>query len=80
MAFSEQSFREYIQTHFGVQEDEYDKGTLLFSSGILDSFNLVSLMSYIEREAGFRINPTEVSLDNFDSIDRILRYVERRAR
>lgn len=79
MALSEQSFHDYIQNHLGVCADEYDSRTPLFSSGILDSFNLIALMTYIEHEAGFRINPAEVSLDNFDSVERMLRFVERRS-
>ena len=33
---------------------------------------------FIEKEGGVRLNPTDVSLDNLDSIERILRFVEAR--
>jgi len=50
----------------------------LFSSGIIDSFALITLMTYLESQCGFRIAPMEVTLDNFDSIERILRFAERK--
>jgi len=52
--------------------------TLLFSTGVLDSFSLVDLIAYVEKEEGITINPTEVILDNFDSVDRIVRFVEKK--
>ena len=55
--------------------------TPLFSSNLLDSFSMVDLIMFIEKESGVRLDPTDVSLDNLDSIDRILRFVDvRRSR
>jgi acyl carrier protein len=50
----------------------------LFSTGVIDSFALITLMTYLETQCGFRIAPMEVTLDNFDSIERILRFAERK--
>ena len=52
----------------------------LFSSGIVDSFTPITLMTFLESQCGFRIGPMEVTLDNFDSIERILRFAERKTR
>jgi len=51
----------------------------LFSSGIIDSFSLVSLMAFIEDKGNLRINPSEVTIDNLDSIERILKFVDSKA-
>jgi acyl carrier protein len=56
----------------GLSDDE-----ALFSSGLLDSFGMVELMSYIEVNAGIRFDPDDVSFQNLDSINRILAFVER---
>lgn len=71
--------------NFFAQELELDTGTiaedtLLFSSGIIDSFALVSMMMFLESEASIRIAPSDVRLDNFDSIERILAFVEQAQR
>ena len=50
----------------------------LFSTGIIDSFALITLMTFIESQCGFRIGPMEVTLDNFDSIERILQFTARK--
>lgn len=57
---------------------ELDDETPLFSSGLIDSFALVDLILLIERECRIRVGPTEVTLDNLDSIARILRFAGNR--
>jgi len=47
---------EFIRDEFLDDPDtEIDEHTKLISSGIIDSFSLVSLQSYIEREFGKKI-------------------------
>ena len=50
----------------------------LFRSGTVDSFAPITLLTFLESQCGFRIGPMEVTLDNFDSIERILRFAERK--
>lgn len=66
-----------LETELGVDMDDIDDDTALFSSGIVDSFALVTLMMHLEREGGFRINPADVTLDNLDTLGRILAYCNR---
>ena len=68
----------FIEDELAV-DAEVSEDTPLFSSGLIDSFSLVSLMTYIEDRAGIRISPGDVSLSNFDSIGRILNYLHRAA-
>jgi acyl carrier protein len=72
-----QTLVDFLETELGVEMDGIENDTPLFSSGIVDSFALVTLMMHLEREGGFRINPADVTLDNLDSIDRILAYCNR---
>ena len=39
---------------------------------------MVDLIMFIENAAGLQVHPADVTLDNFDSIDRILAFVEAR--
>ena len=50
----------------------------LFSSGVVDSFTPITLMTFLESQCGFRTGPMEVSLDNFDCVERILQFAERK--
>jgi len=76
MALTFAELSRFIEDELAV-EAELAENTPLFSSGLIDSFSLVSLMTYIEDEAGVRISPGDVNLENFDSIGRILGYINR---
>jgi len=52
--------------------------TPLFSDGLLDSFHLLELVTYIEEVADMRISPMEVTLHNLDSIEKIESFVARK--
>ncbi|HRM74635.1 MAG TPA: phosphopantetheine-binding protein [Paracoccus sp. (in: a-proteobacteria)] len=66
----------YVQTELNAGED-IAGDTELFSSGMLDSVSMVGLISYVEDKGGVHIQPGDVTLDNFDTIDAILEYVTR---
>ena len=68
---------EFLETDLGVDVEGIDLDTPLFSSQLVDSFALVTLMMFLEREAGIRIAPADVNLDNMDTIGRMLAYVSR---
>lgn len=68
---------EFLDSELGVETDDISSHTALFSSGLVDSFALVTLMMHLEQLGGFRINPGDVTLDNFDTIDKILAFVRR---
>jgi acyl carrier protein len=65
----------FLGGELGVDTATVSDDTPLFSSGLIDSFSLVRLMVFLESEGQFRINPTDVSLDNMDSVARIVRFV-----
>jgi acyl carrier protein len=71
---TEDNLREFLRDEIGVETTTLSRDDLLFSSGLIDSFSLVTLLAHIERVCGFRIGPTDVNLDNFDSLGRILAY------
>jgi acyl carrier protein len=68
---------QFITDDLGVEGDSIAPDTPLFSSGLIDSFSLVSLMSFIEAEGGVSIAPTDVTIENFDSVERILAFLAR---
>lgn len=51
------------------------ESTALFSDGTIDSVGMIDLIAFIEQETGIEVGQADVTLDNFDSIDRILAYV-----
>lgn len=61
-----------------VPQPEVDDN--LFELGVLDSFNVVDLVSVLEGECGIDIPDADVGAANFQSINAIEHYVERQKR
>jgi acyl carrier protein len=78
MVLDRENLRRYLHEKQGLEPEDFEDDTLLFSSGLIDSFSMVDLIIFIEDTGGLRVHPADVTLDNFDSIDRILAFVETR--
>lgn len=78
MALSFEDFRRFLIDELGVEDDNLAGNTPLFSSGVIDSFSLVTLMTFIENSGEVSILPSDVTLENFDSIDRITQFISQK--
>ena len=67
----------FLKTQFAIEEKDVDENTGLFSEGLLDSFSIVDLVVYIENTSGIKMQPTDVNLDNLDSVAKILNFVSK---
>ncbi len=52
--------------------------TVLISSGLVDSFNLVDLAMFVEERFGVKIDDTELTADTFDTLDQLSSLVDSR--
>lgn len=77
MALTADQLYSFLDEDIGLDISNIKPDDLLFSTSIVDSFALVSLMTFIETEEGVRISPWDVNLENMDSIERILAFVEK---
>jgi len=68
---------EFIRDEFlddpGTQIDE---NTKLISSGMIDSFSLVSLQSFIEKEFGKKIPAPRITAESFDTIKQMIQIID----
>lgn len=64
---STEEIRTLLETTFGLQSGELRDDTPLFSSGLLDSFHLVEMISVLEKSSGRKIKPGEINLENLDT-------------
>lgn len=67
----------YLRDELGVDVTDVGPDTPLFSTGIIDSFALVRIIGYLEESCGLEIPAVDVTLDNLDSVARMLSYAER---
>ncbi len=67
------ALRRALVGRFGVKGSLEDD-TGLFSEGLIDSLSVMDLVAFVEEQLGCPIPPAEITLDNFDSINRIARF------
>jgi acyl carrier protein/D-alanine--poly(phosphoribitol) ligase subunit 2 len=79
MAVTYERLVNFLAEELAVDPAELKPTAPLFSTGIIDSFSLISLLTYIETEGGFTIDPADVNLENFDNLERMLKYASRMA-
>ncbi len=70
---------DYVTREYLEEGDDRVVGvdTPLISSGIVDSFSMVSLKLFLERRYSLRIPDADASTEAFDSVERIAALVER---
>lgn len=75
MSLTKDMLIKYIYDDLNIDEP-LDSSSGLFSTGIMDSVGMVSLIAFVEERAGIRVQPGDVTLENFDTIDAIIAYVQ----
>jgi acyl carrier protein/D-alanine--poly(phosphoribitol) ligase subunit 2 len=68
---------EYVKNEY-VDDDETEIGpdSPLISSGIVDSFSMVSLKTFLERRYKISIPDARATPEAFDSVNKIVRLVK----
>jgi len=78
MVEAKQMIRAFIIEEFEVNKDKLSDSKPLFDSGIIDSLGMVKLTAFIESTFKIAISPSEVTMDNFDTVDKIAGYVDKK--
>jgi acyl carrier protein len=71
--------REYIRKNFLYNDSQplADHQSLL-GTGVVDSTGILELITFLEEEFGLHFKDEELVADNFDSVDRISSFVEKK--
>jgi acyl carrier protein/D-alanine--poly(phosphoribitol) ligase subunit 2 len=70
----------FICNRFLHGETDLDVNESLFASGIIDSLRLFELIAFIEKTFAVSVNMSEVTIENFDSVNSIAKLVEKKLR
>ena len=62
------------------EDTEISDDEPLFSGGIIDSMDLLELVVIVETKFETKISPGQLTLENFDSINKIVKFSETLAR
>ena len=73
--------RKLIEDNFTIPSEwhELPDDLGLVEHSVLDSLDMLTLVSLVEKEFGIHVNDEDVVLDNFGTIGSIAAYVDRRA-
>jgi acyl carrier protein len=61
-----------------AEDEEFGPATDLLRSGLLDSMGVVQVVDWLEVRLSIEIDPADVTIEHFRSVDTILAYVDRR--
>ena len=68
----------YVQEEVCVVELSLQGDTDLLLTGAVDSLGVIRITQWLEDETGIEVDPADVTLENFQTIDRMVRYAKRR--
>jgi acyl carrier protein len=66
-----------IETTY-AQESDVKEDTLIFVEGFFDSMGFLLLISFIEEKFGLKVDDTELLEENFESINAIAAFIQRK--
>lgn len=69
---------DYLRDEAGI-EKEIEVDDSLVEGGIIDSFDIVALSTWISQTYQIKINALEVNLDNFDSVSKMVSFIAKKA-
>ena len=63
---------------FGDAEPLSDDAVSLLDNGIVDSVGVLEMVAWLEENHGLKVEDQELVPENFDSVERLVRFVERK--
>jgi acyl carrier protein len=67
---------DYIKSEFASDSDVDLATANLLEEEIIDSLGIFTLVSFIEDKFGVSVDPEEVNLENFETVDSVTKLVE----
>ena len=71
---------EFITRNFMVEREEIDLDKSMIDEGIIDSFGLVEIATFMEIEFGMKITEEQMIRENFGSVNKIVGFIQREAK
>ena len=63
--------RGWLAEKSGLTASDIADDRRIFTDGLLDSFDLVELVSFVEQQTGKRVRPLDINMRNFDTVAQI---------
>ncbi len=66
---------DFINTDVSVSSEPIEADTDLLLTGTVDSLGVIRITQWMEDELGIEVDPSDVTLDNFQTVSRMMRYL-----
>jgi acyl carrier protein len=74
----ERDVRTFITENFILDGEHLESDAALTGRGVLDSMGVLELIMFVEERYGVKVPDEDTVPENFDSIDRIVGYLDSR--
>ncbi len=64
----------FINSEIAISTDPVEPETDLLITGAVDSLGVVRVTQWLEDELGFEVDPIEVTLENFQTVTKMVSY------
>ncbi len=71
------SLLNFITKDFMVEKEDIDLEKSMIDEGIIDSFGLVEIATFIENEYHFTITEDKMTKDNFGSVNKLVNFIKK---
>lgn len=80
MSEIENKIRQFLAENFILSEqlDQLGSDDSFLDNGIIDSTGILELIFFVEEQFGIQVDTSEVLPENFDSINRLTAYIQRK--
>jgi acyl carrier protein len=65
----------FINTDVSVSPEPIEAETDLLLTGAVDSLGVIRITQWMEDELGIEVDPSDVTLDNFQTVSRMMRFL-----
>lgn len=76
MPTTKEKIRQFLNNDLGLNVQAIGDDEALFTSGLIDSFALIELLSFLESELNYKIDLAELGIDELDTINALAKLVE----
>ena len=78
MGSIQKELRQYIGSELGRDVSGVADSESLLEAGVIDSMGVLELVSFIEKHYRIAVSEDEMMPENFDTVDAIAAFIERR--
>ena len=74
----ESEIQQFLQDRFPDRRTEFNPNTALITTGLIDSFDILELLEFVEEKFRISLKSDELVQENFDSINALANLVAKK--